>query len=152
VALVSFVLTGGAPGREAEATILDLAARGFLAARAGPGGPWLSVIDGAAFPFPGSNLAGHEDQALDDARARLSRTEGAPIEALADACRVDVHGVWDPFEAGLRADARRRGLCEPRLPITGRIMAVSLVAAAGIAAWAGEFALAVTFLTPSARS
>jgi len=104
VALVSFVLTSGAPGREAyEATILDLAARGFLAARAGPGGPWLSVVDGAAFPFPGSNLAGHEDQALDDARARLSRTEGAPIEALADACRVDVHGVWDPFEAGLHS-------------------------------------------------
>src|SRR5258708_19530020 len=135
VALVSFVLTGGAAGREAyEATILDLAARGFLAASTGRDGLRLSVVDGAAFPSPGSDLTGYEGQALNDARARLSGTEGAPIEVVADACRVDVRGLLDPFEAKLRADARRRGLCQPRLPVTTQTVAVSLAATAGIAA------------------
>src|SRR5258708_38655183 len=133
VALVSFVLTGGAAGREAyEATILDLAARGFLAASTGRDGLRLSVVDGAAFPSPGSDLTGYEGQALNDARARLSGTEGAPIEVVADACRVDVRGLLDPFK--LRADARRRGLCQPRLPVTTQTVAVSLAATAGIAA------------------
>jgi hypothetical protein len=113
-----------------QATILDLAARGFLAATEVPGGLWLTRAD----PGPGGPvLAGYEQQVLRDVRARLAGTGGAPFPALADACTADPRGIWEPFTQMLMAEARRTGLCRPVLPATARTAAEGAVGAGAIA-------------------
>ena len=134
VALVCLVLTNCAPGAEAyEATVLDLAARGFLAADAGPEGLQIRVTDYPG-PRPGARkVADYERHVLDATQSRLAGTNAAPFDAVADICRADVRRVWEPFEAGLRADARRRGLCAPRLTMTAKTVALRSAASAGLA-------------------
>jgi len=145
VALVSFVLTNCSPGAEAyEATILDLAARGFLAAGIGPEGLKVAVTDRPAGPGDDTRLTAYERQVLAGAASRLAGAGGAPLEAVADACRVDVRGTWEPFVSAVRADARRRGLSRPVLPVSRPVVALSLVAGAGIAASAWLIARLVT--------
>lgn len=113
-----------------QATILDLAARGFLAAREDLGDLWI----GRAQPPPGAPvLAGYEQQVLGDAQARLADTGGAPFPALADACTADPQGIWEPFAAKLMADTRQRGICRPVLPATARTAGQVTLAAAVIA-------------------
>jgi len=121
-ALVNLAVTRCAPSAAAYyATILDLAARGFLAVRPSPrSGPGALHVGLAEPPAGAPPLNGYERQVLGDMRARLEDTGGAPFEAVAQACTVDVHGTWAPFEARLRAAARRQGICRPLLPATRR--------------------------------
>jgi hypothetical protein len=136
-AMVNFVLTKCTPGAAAyQATILDLAARGFLAAAGHPGHLQLAL---ARQPAGAANLTGYERQVLGDARARLADSGGAPFAALADACTVDVRGTWEPFQQKLLAEAKERRICRQMLPATGWTILLSLAATAAIAA--------VTFLT-----
>jgi hypothetical protein len=142
-ALVNLAVARSAPSAAAYyATILDLAARGFLAVRPGGGsgggaGPGTLHVSLAEPPAGGPALAGYERQVLADMRARLEDTGGAPFEAVAEACTVDVHGTWAPFEAGLRAAARRQGICRPLLPATRRtaLRACAITAVIGPAAF-----------------
>ena len=137
-ALVSLVLHGCAPGLQAyEATIIDLAARGFLSVSAGPAG-WQVRLPAPAQAGAGDTaLAGHEQRVLRDVTVRLRGTGSAPFAALADACRADVRGTWDPFEAALRSDARRSGLSRPALPV--RPGTIALAGATTVAIAAGAY-------------
>jgi hypothetical protein len=136
-AMVNFVLTNCTPGAAAyQATILDLAARGFLAAAGHAGQMQLALVRPNARVH---DLTGYERQVLGDARARLADTGGAPFAALADACTVDVRGTWEPFQQKLLAEAKERRICRQMLPATGWTVLLSLTATAVIAA--------VTFLT-----
>jgi hypothetical protein len=142
-ALVNLAVTRCAPSAAAYyATILDLAARGFLAVRPGRGtgggpSPGTLHVSLAEPPAGAPALAGYERQVLADMRARLEDTGGAPFEAVAEACTVDVHGTWAPFEAGLRAAAGRQGICRPLLPATRRtaLRACAITAVIGPAAF-----------------
>ena len=95
-ALVDLALTGCNPGVAAyQATIWDLAARGFLGVSGGPDRPWVRL----ASPRPDTSvLAGYEQQVLSDVCARLTGADGAPAAALAEACSADVRGIWQPFQ------------------------------------------------------
>jgi Predicted membrane protein (DUF2207) len=142
-ALVNLTVTRCAPSAAAYyATILDLAARGFLSVRPGPrsgpqSGPGTLQVELAEPPATAPPLAGYERQVLADMRARLEDTGRAPFEAVAQACTVDVHGTWTPFEAGLRGAARRQGICRPLLPSTRRtaLLACAITAVIGPAAF-----------------
>jgi hypothetical protein len=115
-ALINLVLTRCAPTAAAyRATILDLAARGYLAA-SGPRRALRVELPGE--PADGRQLTGYERRVLADMRARLQDAGGAPFEAVAQACTVDVHGTWRPFEEELRTAARRQGISRPLLPAT----------------------------------
>jgi hypothetical protein len=110
-ALVDLALTKCAPGVAAyHATILDLAARGFLEVSNGP--------DGLRVTRPGlataaDGLAGFEQQVLSEARTRLASADGAPFAALAAACD-DVKNTWKPFQEQLLEEGRRLGICRKR--------------------------------------
>jgi len=144
-ALVNFVLTGGKPGFPAyHATILDLAARGFLTATSQPDDIWLSWP--AAAPADTAGLAGYEQMVLGDMSRRLAGTGGAPFRVLAGACRADEQNIWLPFTEALRTEARRRGLSQPRR-VSRRT--VALIGAATLAAVA---ALAATPRLPLAAA
>jgi hypothetical protein len=112
-ALVDLALTKCAPGVAAyEATILDLAARGFLEVGSGPDGLRVTFAGQAA---AGAGLAGFEQQVLGDARTRLADTGGAPFAVLAGTCGIDVDGTWNPFREKLIAEGRRLGICRKNL-------------------------------------
>ena len=122
-----------------EATILDLAGRGYLsvtgqgpaAGGAGPPSLWL----GQAAPAAGSPaLLSFEQQVLDDVHARVGDARGAPFDALAGACEADAAGIWKPFEDKLLAAARELGVCGPRLPVRASSVFLALGTAAAIVA------------------
>ena len=131
-AMVNLVLRNCTPGAAAyHATILDLAARGFLTVSNDQG----DLLVTLAQALPGApGLTGYERQVLGDMRARLADTGVAPFAALAEACAVDVRGTWDPFEQKLIAEARDRGICRPLLPLTARTVLLIFAATAAIAA------------------
>jgi hypothetical protein len=107
-ALVDLALTKCNPGIAAyQATIWDLAARGFLGVSGGPDGPRVRL---ASRPTDTSGLAGYEQQVLSDVCARLTGADGAPVAALAEACSADVRGIWQPFQEKLLAEGRRLGV------------------------------------------
>jgi len=141
-ALVNLAVTRCAPSAAAYyATILDLAARGFLAVRRSPrSGPGALHVGLAEPPAAAPPLNGYERQVLGDMRARLEDTGGAPFEAVAQACTVVVHGTWAPFVAGLGAAARRQGICRPLLPATRRtaLRACAITAVIGPAAFIAD--------------
>ncbi|HEX3489179.1 MAG TPA: hypothetical protein VHU92_07540, partial [Streptosporangiaceae bacterium] len=141
-ALVNLAVNRCAPSAAAYyATILDLAARGFLAVRPSPRlGPGALHVGLAEPPAGAPPLNGYERQVLGDMRARLEDTGGAPFEAVSQACTVDVHGTWAPFEARLRAAARRQGICRPLLPATRRtaLRACAITAVIGPAAFIAD--------------
>jgi hypothetical protein len=125
-ALVHFVMTNCKPGTAAyEATILDLAARGFLAARPHPTGLWLAYTEAGAAAAGATPLAAHEQGVLDSMHGRLKNTGGAPLAILAETCQVDVDGTWKPFEETLRTEARKRGICRRQLPLSPGFSAVA---------------------------
>src|SRR5262245_42533506 len=134
VALVSLVVTNCSPGADAyEATVIDLAARGFLAVDGDHERLRIRVTDYPG-PRPGSReLTDFELRVFDATQARLTSTKAAPFNAVADNWRADVRRIWEPFEAELLADARRRGLCGPRLTVTARSVTFRLAASAGLA-------------------
>src|SRR6185437_5752424 len=125
-ALVHFIMTACHPGTAAfDATILDLAARGFIGARSDANGIWLTYTEpGTA--TAGVGLAGYEQKVLDVLHGRLKNTGGAPFAAVAHVAKVDALGTWKPFEAQLRGAARRNGICRWQFP---RSAAAGLVAA-----------------------
>lgn len=144
-ALVNLVLTSCRPGAAAyQATILDLAARGFLLASDEPGGLRVALAGPAA-------LADFEQQVLGDIRARLGGTGSAPFEALAEACTMDVLGIWDPFKEKLFAEARRREICRRLLPATTRPVSAFFAATVAVAVLAAlATALVRAFIRPPA--
>ncbi len=112
-ALVNDVLTRCKPSFPAyHATILDLAARGYLTAASHPDDIWLSWPAANAAPADTTKLAGYEQLVLTDMSRRLAGTGSAPYRALAEACEKDKQKVWLPFTEALRAEARRRGLSQ----------------------------------------
>jgi hypothetical protein len=137
-ALVHLVLTRCLPQAAGyEATILDLAGRGYLSVTGQ--GPAIGAVEHAglwlapATPAAGSPaLLSFEQQVLDDVRARVSDARGAPFDALAEACRVDATGTWEPFEDKLRAASRELGVCGPRLPVTASSVVLAFGTAAAI--------------------
>jgi hypothetical protein len=139
-ALVHLALASCRPRAAAyEATILDLAGRGYLSVTgegpvtgaAGPASLWLAP----AAPAAGSPaLLSFEQQVLDDVCARVSDGRGAPFDALAEACRVDAAGTWEPFEAKLLTTARELGVCGPGLPVRATSVLLALGTAAAIVA------------------
>jgi Predicted membrane protein (DUF2207) len=112
-ALVDLVLTKCTPGVAAyEATILDLAARGFLGISGGPDGLRVTLTGP---PEDAAGLADYERQVLGDVRTPLAGADGAPYEALAGACHLDVDAIWSPFREKLLAEGRRLGICRKNL-------------------------------------
>jgi hypothetical protein len=110
-ALVDLALTKCAPGVAAyHATILDLAARGFLEVSNGPDG---LRVTRPGLPTAADGLAGFEQQVLSEARTRLASADGAPFAALAAACD-DVKNTWKPFQEQLLEEGRRLGICRKR--------------------------------------
>ncbi len=104
-------------GAAYPATILDLAASGFLVVtQRGNGQLWCDVPASAP---PEAGLARSERLVLDGTRA-LAGAGGAPFEALAQSCASDVRGRWDPFERAVRAEGRQAGITRPRLSAAGR--------------------------------
>ncbi|HEY6276281.1 MAG TPA: hypothetical protein VIX86_08100 [Streptosporangiaceae bacterium] len=100
------------------ATILDLAARGYLVVTEwAPGQLWCEIPAG---PIAGSELAPSESLVLAGVRALAGRA-GAPFEVLADSCVSDVQGRWDPFDRAVRAEGRQAGLARRRLPVAGQL-------------------------------
>jgi hypothetical protein len=111
-ALVDLVLTKCDPGVAAyHATILDLAARGFLEVSNGPDG--LRVTP-PGLPRAADGLAGFEQQVLGAVRTRLMGADDAPFGALAAACSDDVKNIWEPFLEKLLDEGRRLGICRKR--------------------------------------
>jgi hypothetical protein len=130
-ALVNVVLTGCKPSFAAyHATILDLAARGFLTVTSQPDDVWLGCLAAAAAPADTADLADYEQLVLADMNRRLAGTGGAPFRALAEACQADEQHVWLPFTEALREEARRRGLSQPRRVRRPMAGAVTLAAVA----------------------
>jgi hypothetical protein len=117
-ALAHFIMTNCHPGTAAyDATILDLAARGFIGARSDANGIWLTYTEpGTA--TAGVRLAGYEQKVLDALHGRLKNTGGAPFAAVTHVARVDVEGAWKPFDQELRLAARASGICRRRLPLS----------------------------------
>ncbi|HEX9622867.1 MAG TPA: hypothetical protein VF979_00705 [Streptosporangiaceae bacterium] len=117
-ALAHFIMSSCHPGTAAyDATILDLAARGFIGARSDANGIWLTYTEpGTA--TAGVRLAGYEQKVLDALHGRLKNTGGAPFAAVAHVARVDVEGAWKPFDQELRLAARNGGICRRRLPLS----------------------------------
>jgi len=117
-ALAAFIMSACHPGTAAyDATILDLASRGFIGARSDVNGIWLTYTEpGTA--MAGVRLAGYEQKVLDALHGRLKNTGGAPFPAVAHVARVDVEGAWKPFEEELRLAARNSGICRRRLPLS----------------------------------
>ncbi len=127
-ALVNFAVTRCRLDSAAYvATILDLAARGYLVLTEPE--PTHLRCGRPATPPPDSGLFPAERMVLRDVRSRLAVLDDAPFEALAEACSADVRGCWDPFEKAVRAEARARGLTRPRLSAgTRRVLQAAAVA------------------------
>jgi hypothetical protein len=123
-------------GAAYPATILDLAAGGYLAiSEPVPGRLWCDVP--ASCP-PGTGLARSERLVLAGARA-LAGGRGAPFEALAESCASDVRGRWYPFERAVRAEGRRAGIIRPRLSAAARLLLYIGAGIVGAAAFAAVY-------------
>jgi hypothetical protein len=146
-ALVNLVLTGCKPGFPAyHATILDLAARGFLTVTSQPDDVtsqpddiWLGYDAATADSADTAALAGYEQMVFGDMSRRLAGTGGAPFRVLAGACRADEQNVWLPFTEALRAEARRRGLSQRHR--TSRRTVAGATAFAAVATLFGSLAV-----------
>jgi Predicted membrane protein (DUF2207) len=120
-------------GAAYPATILDLAASGYLAiTERQPGQLWCDVP--ASTPED-IGLARPGSLVLAGVRA-LAAGDGAPFEALAESCASDVRGRWDPFERAVRAEGRRAEITRPRLAVTARILLYAGAAGVGALAFA----------------
>lgn len=110
-ALVHYVIANCKPGTAAyEATILDLAARGFMSVSAHPTALWLAYTEAGAIAAGATKLAGYEQGVLDSMHGRLKNTGGAPFVALAEACRVASRSPRSRLVVTAWRDAR---ICSP---------------------------------------
>ena len=131
-ALVNLVLTGCKPGFPAyHATILDLAARGFLTVTSQPDDIWLGCHAAAGAPADTGELVGYEQLVLGDISRRLAGTGGAPFRVLACACQADEEHIWLPFTEALHAEARRRGLSQRHRASRRTVAGATALAAVG---------------------
>jgi hypothetical protein len=114
-ALVSFVTAGARlSGTAYPATIVDLAARGYLRiCKTDQGELWCRLPPS---PVPRAGLAEFELRVLSYVSSAVSGSDGAPFDALAAAWQADPQGRREPFERAVRYEARRRGLTGPRIP------------------------------------
>src|SRR5215469_6670883 len=125
-------------GAAYPATILDLAARGYLAISGrAPGRLWCYMP--ASAPVE-AGLVRSERLVLAGVRA-LAAGHGAPFEALAESCATDVRGRWDPFERAVRAEGRRAGITRARLPVRARVLLYGGAAGVGALAFAAVHGL-----------
>ena len=150
-ALVNLAVTKCDPTVAAyEATILDLAGRGYLSASDAPDGLWLTPRELTQAELAG--LAHFERQVLGDVRARLTGTGNAPLAALTQGCQADA-STWESFCERLRSEGWRLGISRPRIPQTGRMFVLALAITGLIAALTiiGESHLAATDAHPVAR-
>jgi hypothetical protein len=133
-----------------EATILDLAGRGYLSAGDAPDGLWLTPRE--LTPAELASLADFERQVLGDVRARLTGTGNAPLGALTQGCQADA-STWESFSERLRSEGWRLGISRPRIPQTGPMFLLALAITGLIAALTiiGESHLAATGAHPVAR-
>jgi hypothetical protein len=108
-ALVNLAVTHGQlDARGYAATILDLAARGYLTLTESDPGRLRCALPQA--PPPDSGLRPAERMVLGDVRTRLAAQDDGPLDALAQACWTDEPGCWAPFKKAVRSEADRRGL------------------------------------------
>ncbi|MGW6705364.1 DUF2207 family protein [Streptomyces sp. NPDC054956] len=137
-ALVEFLTGGWECGRGApRATLLDLAARGFLALEQtgpDPRGTLIRIRSPRAEP-PGELLP---YEALVLARVTALASGGVlPVGALARGTEEEDRGWWRSFARAVAADARARGLARDRYPArlkAGLTVAATLPAAL-VAVW-----------------
>jgi hypothetical protein len=130
-------------GAAYPATILDLAARGYLAiTEREPGQLWCGVS--ASAPAD-TGLARSGRLVLAGVRA-LAAGDGAPFEALAESCASDVRGRWDPFARAVQAEGRQAGITRPRLSVAARILLDTGAAGVGALAFAAVHRLPGTGL------
>jgi hypothetical protein len=134
-------------GAAYPATILDLAAGGYLAmAEREPGQLWCDVPVSAPAD---TSLVRSERLVLAGVRA-LAAGDGAPFEALAESCASDVRGRWDPFERAVRAEGRPAGITRPGLSVTARTLLYAGAAGVGALAFAAVHRLPGTGLWAAA--
>jgi hypothetical protein len=141
-ALAHFIMTYCEPRSAAfEATILDLAARGFIGARSDADGIWLTYTEPGS-TTSGVRLAGYEQQVLDALHGRFTNTGEASFAAVAQAARADVGGVWTSFEKELRLAARNSGIRRRRPPLSLLPVLIAIVSLASCVALAAVSARA----------
>jgi len=130
-------------GAAYPATILDLAASGYLAiTEREPGQLWCDVP--ASAPAD-TGLAQSERLVLAGVRA-LAAGDGAPFEALAESCASDVRGRWDPFGRAVWAEGWQAGIIGPRLSVTARTLLYGGAVVVGALAFAAVHRLPGTGL------
>jgi hypothetical protein len=136
------LLARGPVVRLYQATLLDLAARGwFRLRRRGPagaaGGPGPAMCELAAEQPPGA-LTPYERRALAHVAFRAGARTDVPAPALSDGFQEGEDAFLAGFRREVAADARGRGLTQPRLRAgtRGLLCAAALVpAAAAVAAF-----------------
>jgi hypothetical protein len=131
------LLAGGPPMRLYQATLLDLAARGWFLLRqpevAGIPGPAMCEL---AAQQPPETLTPYERRALAHVAFRAGVRHEVPVPALCDGFLEGEDSFLAGFRRQVAADARGRGLSEPRLRTAMRALlcAAALVPAAAAAA------------------
>jgi hypothetical protein len=136
------LLARGPVVRLYQATLLDLAARGWFRLRrpgpaGGAGAPGPAMCELAAEQPPGA-LTPYERRALAHLAFRAGARSDVPAPALSDGFQEGEDAFLAGFRREVAADARGRGLTQPRLRAGSRALlcAVALVpAAAAVAAF-----------------
>lgn len=155
-ALVEFLTGGWESGRGApRATLLDLAARGFLALeQTGPDPRDTLVRIRPARKEPPEELLPYEALVLARVTA-LASTGVLPAGALARGTEDEDRGWWRAFGRAVAADARDRGLARDRYParlkagltlaavVPAALAAVLFVSLAGYGAWSVSLGIGV---------
>jgi hypothetical protein len=115
------------------ATILDLAARGYLSVvQRAPGELWCGGPRGAVDVAPLNRIDAHVLTQVGD---RLSGVDGAPFAALAGArSGVPEQVWWQPFRRLVRTEARERGLVVRRLSGWARLVLLAAAVPVGLLA------------------
>ena len=106
-----------------QATLLDLAARGWFRMEAQPDGPVMCVLGGN--PPPPGELVSYERRAYSHLVTRAGGRRDVPAEALADGFAGEAgaggglasakDGFMEGFVRDVTEDARQRGLSRPRV-------------------------------------
>lgn len=136
------LLARGPAMRLYQATLLDLAVRGWFRLRRPPAGPagGPAMCELAAEPPPGA-LAPYERRALAHVALRAGARHEVPAPALSDGFREGEDTFLAGFRGEVAADARDGGLSQPRLRGGTRVLlcAAALVpGAAAVAAFAPQ--------------
>jgi hypothetical protein len=137
-AVVNLVTADWDLGREAvPATLVDLAARRYLAIDQFGGQTLLRVREHRAGDDDEPDLTRYEDMVLRHVRALAARTDDGvvPAAALTTGPQETARRWWKQFTAAVTADARARGLSRPRWTV--RLKALMATAAVPVAVAVG---------------